>query len=247
MPPRVPKTPPAWLKDFVKHCETQDKKFMANVGDKIVKAFDRYWESFYYNASKQQEQQAKAKGGKGKKAGGSAKKTGGKGSSGAAAAAAPAHEESVVQQRQDPLAALENAVKKINEHTVMEGDAEELQRIQDGLAAAMQGLVPSLQEAIIPPKSASAVAATHSSEDNDIITDPATVDVKSENPNEDPETSSAILRQQNMDRDALMHEATSIYTHATAEIDIHVPPEAASVVKQDVDRLYSVTLRAIDV
>lgn len=191
--PRVPKSPPAWLKEFCNFAHKQDKKqFTASDKKKFLSIFDKYWGPFHVKATTEAAQSGAAKG---------AKKTGAR--TGA--------------KKQDPMAALENAIKKMNEKMVTEGSVEERQRMQDGLAAAVQDLVPGLKSVIAPSEAR-------------VVSAPQTNDV----PDKDP-----------AHRAALMSEATELYTHVTTEIDLSVPAESASVVKKDVEKLYDITLRAI--
>jgi len=208
--PRVPKAPPAWISDFLTFVQRQEKdkkQWSANEKKKVLSLFEKHWPAFHTKAA---EADAAAKA---KKAGGPAK----------------------AKKTKDPMSTLETAIKQMNEKMVMEGNPEERQRLQDGLATAVQELVPSLKTSIAPAAAPSPTAAGNV---------PAAESSSQDNP--EPAAALVVVEKKDpQEREALMSEATQVYSDVIAEIDSAAPPESATVVKANVDKLYDIAVRAI--
>lgn len=243
--PRVPKNPPPIWKDFLEFCQKQDKKQLTSAEKKkFITLTEKYWSAFYEKSAAETAKKTAA-------GGAGAKKTGAK--------------------KKDPVSALENAVKQMNEKMVLEGDPEERQRLQEGLAEKMQALVPGLKTAIEKPV-ASAAAAVVSNEDPQLDADGAGAPSESSNAvaakrpriKQNPENDhrgvlnddisgvadrygdNVVVVKDPSERAALISEATQLFAHATSKIEsADVPAETAQDVKKDVEELYNLTVRAI--
>lgn len=210
---RVPKSPPAWLKDFLTFCQKQNKKSL-NVADrdKITSLFDSHWSAFAEHSAAEA-----AKANAAKPA--SAKKAGAKG--------------------KDPVSALSTAVKKMNEKMVTEADPEVRQRLQQGLSEAVGDLIPGLQSALLPASDAGGGVSSASLQQQQQVAHGIPVSASIAVPD--------LVPMKNIEEKAqLMSEATEVYTQVTTEIQLAVEGEAAKTVIDDVNRLYSIALRAIN-
>jgi len=247
--PRVPKNPPPVWKDFLEFCQKQDKKQLTSAEKKkFLTLTEKYWSAFYEKSSAETAKKTAA-------AGGGAKKTGAK--------------------KKDPVSVLENAVKQMNEKMVLEGDPEERQRLQEGLAEKMQALVPGLKTAIEKPVAGTSSDVSDSGVAGSITSAPSESSDANANPDsggrvptkfarvkKSPEDDAAnavdistvvsrygdnlVVVKDPLERAALISEATQLFAHATSKIEsADVPVETAQDVKKDVEELYNLTVRAI--